>query len=125
MAGKSEFLQEIWKRYDEEHGHLPANTRDVARWAVDKGLWSPKLKDRIEQCAEDLSQALREEYDKDAKGRRVRSKHAVRVKRGGKQMVLWADMETAPRKHMVLAFAQRRNQIVGDCLQLKTDVESY
>ena len=31
----------------------------------------------------------------------------------------------APRDHMQKAFIQRRQQIVGDCVQLATDVEVY
>jgi hypothetical protein len=34
-------------------------------------------------------------------------------------------METAPREHMQMAFSQRRQQIVGDCVQLKVDVDVY
>ena len=53
--------------------------------------------------------------------------HAVRSKKGEKTMSLWADMddERAPRDHFVRSFAQRRQQIVGDCCQLKTDVDVY
>jgi two-component sensor histidine kinase len=49
--------------------------------------------------------------------------HAVRSKKGDKTMSLWADMDDvrAPRDHFVRSFAQRRQQIVGDCFQLKTD----
>ena len=41
------------------------------------------------------------------------------------QGTLWADIDTAPRPHMQKAFAQRRKQIVGDCVQLKTDVDVF
>jgi len=53
--------------------------------------------------------------------------HAVRSKKGDKTMSLWADMHDvrAPRDHFVRSFAQRRQQIVGDCFQLKTDVDVY
>ena len=34
-------------------------------------------------------------------------------------------MDFAPRSHMEKAFTQRREQIVGDCYQLKVDVEAY
>jgi hypothetical protein len=34
-------------------------------------------------------------------------------------------MRVAPEEHMEIAFQQRRQQIVGDCAQLKTDVDSY
>ncbi|RKY17992.1 MAG: hypothetical protein DRQ55_14505 [Planctomycetota bacterium] len=39
--------------------------------------------------------------------------------------MIWDDVRTAPRAHMVRAFKQRRDQIVGDCRQLKTDADSY
>ena len=68
---------------------------------------------------------MREEYFTDVKGRRVRLKHPASLRRGGKQLVLWDDLRTAPRGHMHLAFQQRRQQIFGDCRQLKTDVDSY
>ncbi len=51
--------------------------------------------------------------------------HAAKVRRAGEQTVLWADIRTANRKHMELAFKQRRQQIVADCRQLKLDVDSY
>ena len=38
---------------------------------------------------------------------------------------LWSDMPTATREHMTLGFQQRRQRIVGDCKQLKIDVDSY
>jgi len=68
---------------------------------------------------------MREEYVTDRQGRTVRAKHAARFKREGKQLSLWADTRTASREHMQVAFQQRRNQIVGDCRQLKIDVDSY
>jgi len=34
-------------------------------------------------------------------------------------------MDSATPKQMAMAFAQRRKQILGDCHQLKTDVDSY
>lgn len=67
---------------------------------------------------------MREEYITDRRGRRVRAKHPVRTRRGGEQITLWDDIRTAARPHMEMAFQQRRNQIVGECRQLKTDVDS-
>jgi hypothetical protein len=34
-------------------------------------------------------------------------------------------MRLATRKHMETAFQQRRQSIVGDCKQLKNDLDSY
>ena len=68
---------------------------------------------------------MRNEHFTDAKGRRVRAKHSVKSRRGDQNFSLWDDIRTADRAHMETSFAQRREQIVGDCRQLKTDVDSY
>ncbi|MFB3815546.1 MAG: hypothetical protein ACE14L_15690 [Terriglobales bacterium] len=68
---------------------------------------------------------MREEYITDPQGRTVRAKHVARYDRSGAQIALWADIRTASREHMELAFQQRRQQIVGDCRQLKLDVDSF
>jgi hypothetical protein len=68
---------------------------------------------------------MREEYITDPQGRKVRAKHAARIDQEGEQLVLWADIRTASRSYMETAFKQRRNQIVSDCYQLKTDVDSF
>lgn len=125
MANYSEQMQQIWTQYEEEGMPVPASSKDVAAWAIQQGLWKPRPKDVISQCAEDLSRALREEYSTDVKGRRYRTKHAVRMRKNGEQSTLWADIKTAPREHMEKAFAQRRKQIIGDCYQLTTDVDCY
>jgi len=39
--------------------------------------------------------------------------------------MLWDDIRIAPREFMERAFQLRRRQIVGDCKQLKTDVDSF
>ena len=77
----------------------------------------------MDLCAEQLARAMREEYIHDPQGRIVRAKHAARV--SGKQTVLWGDIRTASREHMVIALQQRRHQVVGDCRQLKADTDSY
>jgi hypothetical protein len=102
-----------------------ASTEEIADWAIKNERWRPHPAAIRRQCAEDLARAMREEYITDRYGRRVRAKHVARVVEGGKQMSLWADIRTAPRQHMVVAFGQRRQQIVGDCRQLKLDVDSF
>ena len=103
----------------------PATRREIAAWAIRNSLWAPHRSDLIGQCAEQLSRAMREEYITDPQGRAVRAKHAARRNQGGEQMVLWADIRNAPPDHMGVALQQRRQQIVGDCHQLKQDVDSY
>jgi len=81
----------------------------------------------VDVIAQDIAQFFREEYRTNEDGQRYRAKHAVRSKKGERTMSLWADIDDdkSPREHFVRSFAQRRQQIVGDCFQLKTDVDVY
>ena len=99
----------------------------VAEWAYQRGLHKPSMRTVVDAIASDISQFFREEYRTNDDGQRYRAKHAVRFKKGDRTMSLWADIddEKAPRDHFVRSFAQRRQQIVGDCYQLKTDVDVY
>ncbi len=125
MATYTEQLQDVWHRYSDEHGGLPATLREAVEWGVSQGLLTRPTIDPLARLQEDMSRALREEYKTDRRGRRYRANHAVRITKAGVQFTLWAEITTAPREHMLKAFAQRRGQIVGDCLQLKTDVDVY
>lgn len=121
----SEQLQEIARAYIDADQPWPASTREIAAWAIRRRLWYPQPWSLIEQCAEQIARAMREEYITDAQGRRIRAKHAARVDRGGEQITLWADIRTADRRHMAIAFQQRRLQVLGECRQLEADVDSY
>ncbi len=123
--GYYEQLQHIVSKYIEAGEIWPATTREIAGWAIREGVWAPQRSAVIGVCAEHLSRAMREDYIADPQGRHIRAKHAARINRDGAQLVLWADIRTASRAHMGIAFQQRRQQIVGDCRQLKLDVESY
>jgi hypothetical protein len=81
--------------------------------------------DPYDVLAGEMAHALREEYATDAYGRRYRVNHAVRVTKNGVQYTFWAMLGYALHPHMEKAFAQRREQIVGDCDQLRTDVDAY
>ncbi len=125
MASYKEEMQKFWALYHEAGHSGPSTAKDVAAWAYDQGLWRPRTSDVIDVLAEDLARAWREEYGTDKCGRRYRKKHPVRVTENGQTRFEWDEMDTAPRPHMELAFAQRRQQIVGDCVQLKVDVDVY
>jgi hypothetical protein len=103
------------------------DTHAVAEWAYNRGLHKPSMRTVVDAIASDIAQDFREEYRTDGNGQRYRAKHAVRFKKGDKSISLWADMDDAraPRGHFVRSFAQRRQQIVGNCYQLKTDVDVY
>lgn len=128
MSAYANQVKSYLDRYqDEVGGDGLIDTHEVAAWAYKNGLHKPSFQTVIDAIAADISKVFREEYRTDKNGRRYRAKHAVRSKKGNKSMSLWADMddERAPRDHFVRSFSQRRQQIVGDCFQLKTDVDVY
>jgi hypothetical protein len=125
MLTKNEKLQKAWHSYEGSNNHLPTSARQAVEWAVANGILElPKI-DPYDILAGDMASALREEFATDDKGRRYRVNHAVRVTKGGVQHTFWAMLGYAPHSHMEKAFAQRREQIIGDCLQLRTDVDVY
>jgi hypothetical protein len=120
-----EQLQRIVSEYQGDGQPWPATAHEMAVWAIETGRWRPQRAARLRRCADELSDAMREDYITDPQGRRVRSKHMARHGEGQVQVPLWADIRTAGREHMEIAFQQRRQQILGDCRQLKRDADSY
>jgi len=81
--------------------------------------------DPLDILASQMAQALRAETATDKFGRTYRVNHSVRIGMNGVQATLWSEMEFAGRDHMERSFGQRREQIVGDCYQLRIDVDAY
>jgi hypothetical protein len=125
MPTKTEKLQSVWHKYDAERSHKPTSAREAVEWAVKEGLLQLPEVDPYDVLAGQMSQALREEYAEDAQGRRYRVNHAVRITKAGVQYTFWGVLGFASHEHMEKAFTQRREQIVGDNTQLKTDVDVY
>lgn len=128
MSSYSDSVKSYIERYKREvrdDGLL--DPHELAGWAYKNGLHKPSVKTIIDIIAADISQVFREEYRTDSHGRRYRAKHAATSKSGGKTLSLWGDLDdpNAPHEHFVKSFGQRRQQIVGDCFQLKTDADVY
>ena len=125
MATYREQMLRITELYRDAGRTWPATAREIAGWAIAEGLWVPSPSSIVAQCADHLAQAMREEYYTDPQGRTVRTKHAARLSVDGEQTTLWDDIRTADAAFMEMAFAQRRQQILSDCRQLKADVDSF
>lgn len=128
MSAYSNSIKDYIERYKAEVGNDGlVDPHDLAAWAYKNGLHKPNLKTVINAIAADIAQVFREEYRTDQFGRRYRAKHATTKKQGNKTLSLWGDIDdpNAPHEHFVRSFGQRRQQIVGDCFQLKTDVDVY
>lgn len=128
MSAYTNQIKDYIERYKAEGGKEgPLDLHDVAAWAWHNGLHKPNAKTVIDAIAADIAQVFREEYRTDKYGRRYRAMHAATHKQGNKTLSLWGDLDdpNVPHGHFTRSFAQRRQQIVGDCLQLKTDVDVY
>jgi hypothetical protein len=114
-------------------GDKPVALDEVYDFAARHHLWAPPPYDVKKQFRKDMAKALRDGYFLDDRGRPVRRYHAAKRVHCDAfgvyvQQMLWADMLSDPppqRDHMEVALKGRREQIVGDCYQLKIDVEYY
>lgn len=127
MSARKNALNDIVEQYKKAKGITNGiiDNHDLAGWALDQRLYKPNKQDEIKLAAEAFSRFFREEMRTDQKGKRYRAKHAVKQSQNGKNTTLWADLDdpNVPVEHFEKAFSQRRQQIVGDCFQLKTDVD--
>ena len=98
---------------------------DLAVWPIKTGKWEPPSDLVLRRCKQDFARALREQHILDERGLLIRAQHATRISGGERQQTFWGDIWKAPREHFILAFQQRREQIVGDCRQLDRDVEYF
>jgi two-component SAPR family response regulator len=107
-------------QFREAHHNTPASSLQIAEWAIEHKILVPQRVDFRKQLARELAQTMREEYFTDPQGRRVRAMHVAED--------LWVDMRDKGAevdKLKVISFQNRRQQVVGDCRQLKTDVDSF
>jgi hypothetical protein len=119
MPRKSTEMQAVMRMYMEKTGNQVVDMREVAKFAVSMGWPLPAPKSAIDRLAEQFSSAAREEIRKDeVTGKPYRANLAVTSRQG----TLWMDADTAPRGFAQKAFVQRREQMVGDAVQLTFDV---
>jgi hypothetical protein len=123
---KKQEIQRLFKHYREVTGKIQANLHDVVKFAIGKGWPLPAPIDPLDRLAKEFSQALREEirHDKET-GRPYRANHSVTFYKGEKQTTLWGDIEEIPRRFMLKSAVMRREQMVGEGLQLTLDLDHW
>jgi len=126
----NEQLLDVVADYRRAGGEWPTDTRTLAEWAINHRRWSPEPEAQTKRLARILARAMREQMMEDPQGRRVRLKHAypeIRVSPDGTeiQLKLWGDISEFTDDQMHGAAQLQRNQILGQCVQLKTDLDSF
>jgi hypothetical protein len=117
--------QRIVAKYRAAGQPWPATAVDIARWAIGQRLWEVHPSRVVRQCADQIAEAMRQEYITDPQGRRVRVKHVAPYEERGQMVLRWGDMRDDSHGHMELAFSYKRQLIVSDCRQLKLEIDSY
>jgi hypothetical protein len=122
MATRHQEMQRLIRHYKDVTQKTEVNMHDVAQFAASKGWPLPRPVTALDRLAKEFSQAAREEIRHDKKtGKPYRANHAITEGYGAKQLTLWVDIDEAPRKPMLKSLVQRREQMVGDGLQLTLD----
>jgi hypothetical protein len=124
MANFTEQLQRIVEDYRAAGQPWPASTQEMAEWAVAHDRYKLARGMAVSQCASKIGRAMGLEHVRDRRGRSIRKYYAARVQRDGQLSMVWDDLN-AERPFMEIAAANRRNHILGECRQLKTDIDSY
>jgi hypothetical protein len=127
MATKHELAQRMMHQYRDETGEKDVDMHKVVRFAVKRGWKLPKPEDPYDMLVKEFSAAAREEIRYDTKTKQpYRANHYFVIEQGGEQLRLWLDIDDdAPRYKMVKALGLRREQMIGDGLQLTRDAEHW
>jgi hypothetical protein len=117
-------LQKIISLYRQKTGKNEISMREVAEFAArELKMELPTPQDPLDLLAKKFAIAAREETRKDKiTNRPYRVNHAVPM---GSQQTLWVDIDQASRGQMHKSLITRRNQIIGDALQLDLDAEHW
>jgi hypothetical protein len=86
----------------------------------------PKPVNPRDMLAREFSAAAREEIKHDGKtGKPYRVNHAFQTSLLGETVTRWVDIDEAPRHRMQASMTSRREQVVGDIVQLSLDIDHW
>ena len=112
---KKQEMQRLIRRFRDDTGKSEVDMNEVAEWAARKGWPLPQPRSPLELLAREFAAAAREEQRRDeVTGRTYRAQIAYKQGQGDEQMSFWIDVDDAPRRHVVKALTQYREQMVGD-----------
>ena len=121
-------LQRIYRHYRDKTGDKFPEMHDVAKYARDKfQVEMPKPPTELDMLAKKFSKAIRQEERIDkVTGEPYRANHSFDEIRGDEKIFRWLDIdEDAPRNKMHKSVYNRREQMIGDGLQLVRDADHW
>lgn len=118
-------MQSFIRYFKDQTGETEVDMHQVAQFAAQMGWPLPEPRSPIDVLAKAFSRAARDEIRQDeATGRPYRGYHAIPGALG-QQGMLWIDIDEAPRAPMKKSLVLRREQMVGDGLQLTLDADHW
>lgn len=122
---KTKEIRYLIELYKKETGRSEIDMKELASFAISKGWEPPKPITAEERLAKELARAAREVTRSDKEtGQHYRVYHAVKFDQSG-QGSFWVDIDEAKRPHMIKSAYARREQVVGDMLQLTLDLDHW
>lgn len=119
-------MQRLTRHYKDTTGQKAVTMKDVVAFAVAGGWPLPEPIGPTERLEREWSAALREETRTDSITKRpYRVNHMYPEWRKDEQIHLWVDIDEAPREPMLKSLTMRREQMVGDAVQLSFDAEHW
>ena len=127
MASKRREMLRIIRHWKEVTGNTEIDMHEVAKFAKERlGFPVPEPPNPLDLLAQRFTRAARQDIRHDDQtGAPYRGYHSVTQKHGEEKHVFWFDIEDANRKQMSISTTQRREQMVGDGLQLVRDAEHW
>jgi hypothetical protein len=126
MITKMKQMQRVIRLYKEQTGAREIDMHKVAEFAHKKGWPLPKPTNPLDALAKQFSEAAREEIRRDnVTGKPYRANHAITTRTATVQYTLWVDIDEIDRRPMLKSLVQRREQMVGDGLQLSLDADHW
>lgn len=126
MATKDKERQNLIRYYKDQTGITEVDMKEVAKFALSKGWSIPTPKDPLDRLASEFARSARNEIRFDPEtGKPYRANHAYPVKQGEVQYHLWIDIDEATRPQMHKSLIMRREQMIGDGLQLTYDANHW
>ena len=120
--------QNFIRYYKDEKKKKEVDMHEVVKFAASKGWPLPAPVSGFDRLAKEFTQAARQEIRRDKNtGRPYRANHAMVMTQGyqHQKLTLWIDIDEAPRNSMLKSLVQRREQMVGDGLQLTLDADHW
>lgn len=125
MANFKTQLIGLWDEFENEAKSEFYLISDFSDWAIRNKRWQPRPHDVRKILDREISEALRQAKRIDKFGIEYRSKICIRDRSTGIQLTLWADADNATQRFVEKSVSQRRRSIVGECHQLKSDVDHF